>query len=613
MSLTLLNSKVIKQTGGTLRSDEPWIQLSEVEAVLEITYAHSIRRGILVIDTENSKINDERSKTDLKYIRWINESQAVFNGQELFWSNQVRLAALQDGLEHYVPQILYLLRPETAYISALHFLAKELGGCTDYLEQRRFIFQNTGITNLLKTFWKKVQEVHWSGGFSPGISENDRVLLLIGLIEAFNLTVSKDGQQNRGSDSMPTPHIGVEILQEAGVFIPTLMEDQEDPTPDAEQELKESLKRNNYPDIPNIASSYLYCCVCQKQFTTWKETQSHYKDDNCGQLLKCTGCGISFPSGKEYRLHAYTFCKQGPLTQTKCPCCKTAGPKCLCQMHWQRTYGLVSSIFEGGFARAEWLFKEPDITSILLQAAPVCFKDREVTFANNIPGISPPSPFALQASLWEQQNQMLPIEPITNKDGELGIKFKSKFIIIEDIKKGVQEAMGITVKKLTPTKPEGEVPKSAIKVDTQKKIYRTKYLGTNLNPVKASEDEINELATKIETLKNKMTSDASRKFCSMTFNMSEAEITAELETMETILHTAIENTWAKENELNNFRKKLTFDSIESQKSNTGSKAEIKEPNKKWKNKNQTDIPNLKGLGRKTPEGEKNIEKAQKLQ
>ena len=617
MSLTLIKSKVLKQTGGTLSSDEPWIQLSEADALLEISYAHSTRRGILVVDTEKSKIDDEISNIDLKYIRWINDKQATFNGQELFWSNQIRLAALQDGLEHYVPQVLYLLRPETAYISALHFLAKELGGCTEYMDQRRFIFQNKGITNLLKNFWKKIQEVHWSGGFSPGISENDRVLLLMSVIEAFNLTVSKDGQQNRGTDSMPTPHVSLEILQEAGVYIPTLMEDYESPSEEAEQEIKESLKRNNHPDIPNIISSYLTCCVCQKQFTTGKETQKHYNEDNCGQLLKCNGCGIAFPSGKEYRLHAYTFCKQGPISQTKCPCCKTVGPKCLCQMHWQRTYGLLSTIFEGGYPKAEWLSKETYITSLLLQAAPVLFKENNITFADNIPGISPPSPIALQASLWEQQNQMLPIEPFMNEKGELSIKLKSTSIWIETTENALQKSMGITIRKQIPSKPEGDVPKSAVKTDTQKKIYRTKYMGTNLDPMKANEEEINDLATKIDTLKKKLTSETSRRFCSMTFKMSDAEMTAELDTMETILHAAIENTWAKENELSNkFCKKLNFDdqpeSKENQglgKPNTASKTEKKEPFNHKKQFTQPEMPKNKGSGRKTPENETGMGKS----
>lgn len=52
-------------------------------------------------------------------------------------------------------------------------------------------------------------------------------------------------------------------------------------------------------------------------------------------------------------------------------------------------------------------------------------------------------------------------------------------------------------------------------------MYSMKYIGTTLNPMKASKEEINELAYKIYTLKNILTTDISKKICSITFNMSE--------------------------------------------------------------------------------------------
>ena len=56
------------------------------------------------------------------------ETVTTFAGREYYWNNQLRKQALEEGLDKFVPQILYLVRPETAFTSCLHFLAKQLGG-----------------------------------------------------------------------------------------------------------------------------------------------------------------------------------------------------------------------------------------------------------------------------------------------------------------------------------------------------------------------------------------------------------------------------------------------------------------------------------------------------
>ena len=45
------------------------------------------------------------------------ETVTTFAGREYYWNNQLRKQALEEGLDKFVPQILYLVRPETAFMS----------------------------------------------------------------------------------------------------------------------------------------------------------------------------------------------------------------------------------------------------------------------------------------------------------------------------------------------------------------------------------------------------------------------------------------------------------------------------------------------------------------
>ena len=153
------------------------------EASDEITYTHTNRIVYTIIDFPNSKADTEAQNTDFKIFTQTQQDQDeytyAFAGPELMWNNKFRLHALKNGIENFLPQILYIMRPETAYTAALHYVAREIGGVEGYLDQRKFIFQNPGIRNILTHFWEKIQHITWSGGFSPTLSSSEKTQILL--------------------------------------------------------------------------------------------------------------------------------------------------------------------------------------------------------------------------------------------------------------------------------------------------------------------------------------------------------------------------------------------------------------------------------------------------
>ena len=181
----------------------PWVETVQTskQNPLTVTYVHTIRKALAMIDTSFSTLHDSQQETDLTLLvdteDYDGDKATVFRGEETLWNNKLRLKALQDGLENHLPVVLYLLRPETAYSGALHFLAHSLGGANSYEAQRKFIFQNTGLMTLLGPFWKRLQEIHWSGGFSPGISADQKKSLIKGksverMLKKYGKRVSKN-------------------------------------------------------------------------------------------------------------------------------------------------------------------------------------------------------------------------------------------------------------------------------------------------------------------------------------------------------------------------------------------------------------------------------------
>ena len=173
-------TKVKTQKPENINVDKKFIENLHKEDECKVEYQHSIRAVSILLETAESKRETPRGKGP-KFLRRKDQNdtesdpvEVILDNKEWAWSNKLRATALVEGLHNYVPKQLYLLRPETAYNACLHFLAKELGGAETYLDQRQFLFNNSGINSCLQEFWKKVQEVYWSGAMSPGLTQNEK-------------------------------------------------------------------------------------------------------------------------------------------------------------------------------------------------------------------------------------------------------------------------------------------------------------------------------------------------------------------------------------------------------------------------------------------------------
>ena len=245
MSLYLLPSKSRVGHPGVRVSSE-WFHDFKGKSDLSLEYRHTTRKTPVIVDCSGSTRASAQHVADLDM---LNETQEdgqtiyTFARREGFWNNKWRMRVLEEGLDKFVPQVLYLVRPETAYISCLHFLARELGGMETHADQRNFIFRNPGLQTLMGTFWARFQETYWSAGFSPAISENDRLLLILSLIECHKMTVALKGDGGR----VPCPHVSLEHLHAAGIFLPSLEFSEIIPNSDAIDQLHEAQKRTNLP------------------------------------------------------------------------------------------------------------------------------------------------------------------------------------------------------------------------------------------------------------------------------------------------------------------------------------------------------------------------------
>ena len=373
-----------------------YLKSTETQCNLIIQYKHTSRQALALVDMKDSiqaeidksppllLLNKEQDEND--------EPITTFAGREFYWNNQIRKVAIEHGLDKHVPQILYLVRPETAYISCLHFLARELGGIDNLMDQRKFIIHNSGLQTLMVRFWARVQETHWSGGFSPGIGEQDRLLLILALIECF--------QQTHQTQQIPRPHLPKEVLHGAGIYLPSLECSEWLPTSSATDQLKEMQKRTNFPGLPSPLGSYIDCYTCNANSLNPDQMTKH----QClpSDKIVCNPCGgLCFPDSYEYKVHALTFCRQGPLSQSKCACCNETGPECFCTTHWKRTYDLVNKIMSEkpvllGNVYAATLIEARTYLHIDLLDKPVA------------PGTSPPTPVKLKSSLWDNNSVRFP-------------------------------------------------------------------------------------------------------------------------------------------------------------------------------------------------------------
>ena len=523
MSLSILASRATRGQYPTPVSGE-WTRQLQGPGNLAIRYAHTTRVAPSMIDLEGSDETSILAKDGPKIFSSTPTKEGgtslTFSGAEIFWNNKLRCDVIADGIDRFVPQILYLIRPETAFTSCLHFLAREIGGIEGYLEQREFIIRNPGLTSLMPKFWQKVQETAWSGGFSPSLPKEDIALLILALMECFYLTPYHGGRPSP-EEVYPCPHLPNKVLHEAGIYLPSIEWPEPVPTPQAHSLLTNTLSRANLPGTPTDLTSYIDCFVCGSHTVEVGETNRH----KCIPVdqLKCTGCGLIFSTHDEYRIHALTFCRQGPITQGRCGCCNVKGPQCLCQQHWRKTYTLVASIMRGEITRARWL--TPEYISLLIDAR-VFLSWSLIPPSTDPPGPST-TPFKLRDSLWDPTAAPLPIG--TERDGEC--LFLSPDgdnpVPPETIQKELESSLGIDMKHCKTPQPKNQDKGLATEA------FRQKFLGAgNITLENANAEDFNHLDEKVTMTSEKLADPNQAKVLASVLKTTIPELHRDLKELE---------------------------------------------------------------------------------
>ena len=163
MSLNLMPSYSPVGHPGLVVDNDWWKKAVGKKSDFFLEYTHTARKTPVIVDCSGStKASASLLKTDRDLLRETRDDAGnaayTFAGPELFWNNQWRIKVIKEGLDKFVPQVLYLVRPETAYTSCLHFLAKELGGMKTHRDQRSFILRNPGLQDLMGHFWARFQK-----------------------------------------------------------------------------------------------------------------------------------------------------------------------------------------------------------------------------------------------------------------------------------------------------------------------------------------------------------------------------------------------------------------------------------------------------------------------
>ena len=543
-------------TGVTSHSDkdyvfqeEEWVHQVQEDTDLVVTYAHTTRRTPVIIDTLRSKRDTERGKNNAKLLAPVKNGGFKFLGKELQWSNQLRLTVIANGIHMYIPQVLYLVRPETAFTGCLHYLAQHLGGAEGYIAQRSFIFQNPGITTLMKKFWSKVQEVAWSGGFAPSISEEERALLILALVEAFSITQIQDAH-TRPSDKAKdglylVPHVKAAWLENVGMYFPSLVDPvrrdapttDDEPTAEAVKIITDSQqKRQNLPGVPTDIAAYLTCYICSRDFETPAEAREH-KRQNCTGPVNCDACGLSFERASDYQLHAVTFCRQGPLTQSKCPTCSTPGPRCLCQVHWARTYALAARLFDGSHGRGEWLTQGTSHPNTMNDCVVATNLMLAKVYHNVplIPDAQPSaacasSPFPLNPTLWDPKEVRLPLRDPDQEDISLKISQEESVPLKVIAKTNTEEMEWIYI---DPNVDSKTPMKSTAKEEgtLRKKAQFIKYLdsGALVADEFTTKADLNQITEKIAATEERLADPDTQELLILSLGLSEDEVRNKLQ------------------------------------------------------------------------------------
>ena len=530
MSLSILASKASKGRHPQLVPSD-WTERLEGPGDLAIRYTHTTRVAPSMIDLDGSDETSILASTGPRIFSHTptdgGETLPSFSGNELFWNNRFRCHAIMNGIDKFVPQILYLIRPETAFTSCLHFLAKEIGGIQGYEDQRQFIIRNPGLTTLMPKFWQKVQVASWSGGFA--LPKEEVALLLLALLECFVL--SPHDPDSGPKEAFPCPHLPLPLLHEAGIFLPSIEHPEPIPTAQAHALLTDTLSRANLPGTPTDLTSYIECFVCGSHTAPVGESNRH----KCIPLdqLKCTGCGLVFPNHDEYRIHCLSFCRMGPTSQGRCGCCNTKGPQCLCQQHWRKTYALIASSIQGNITRTDWL--TPEYIPLLIDAG--VFLGWDLVPTSPTQAGTTPSPVRLRDSLWDPTVAPLPRCVVSDGESLFLPHGGTEPASPETIRRELESALDIDIKRLATVlgplevKPPSSTSKAA--TDASMRVYRERHIGVSgITIENATANDLSTLSRKIDITTEKLSKPKSAQMLSIALQMPVKELEDQVQQLQ---------------------------------------------------------------------------------
>ena len=180
---------------------------------------------------------------------------------------------------------------------------------------------------------------------SPSLTQNEeKTELVCALIECYghSMPESSTGTTNW----LPVPHLPLDNLTQLEVHFLALEETKDRLTDSSMEILQAEIMQANFPGIPSAFTAYIYCDTYGTTFNTQEDIGSHTSTSECLETATSNGCSITFVTSMYYKIHKMIFCKQSYLTGRRCPVCNITRPRCICQQHWARRYGMVSGLWK---------------------------------------------------------------------------------------------------------------------------------------------------------------------------------------------------------------------------------------------------------------------------
>ena len=180
--------------------------------------------------------------------------------------------------------------------------------------------------------------------------------------------------------------------------------------------------------------------------------------------------------------------------QTRKEARNSCGPRCICQQHWARTYGIVSGLWENPSEETGWITKDPKIAGVLHLGATML--NAKLVTKEEQPVEKPPNPIMLKVTEWEKQTAMLPKR---SDDYSKALLYDNRVLDLNEVINTIEQDFGI---KLCPAPNNLQLtiasPRS-VKQDhsTARKKFKTYMRYVGFDPHTAAQEEIDELETMI--------------------------------------------------------------------------------------------------------------------